>query len=50
LAIYPHPVNDAELWLLAAALGIDMAGLSPPGSRRRPPLALIAVARRIPRE
>jgi hypothetical protein len=39
-------VNDAELWLLAAVLGIDMAGLFPSGSRRKPPASFIAVARR----
>ncbi len=38
-------VNDAELWLLAAALGAEMRDLFPPGSRRRPPAAFIAVAR-----
>jgi len=38
-------VNDAEPWLLAAALGVDIAGLFPSGSRRKPPAAFVSVAR-----
>lgn len=38
-------VNDAELWLLAAALSMDMAELFPQGSRRKPPAPFISVAR-----
>mgnify|MGYP000907006806 FL=1 len=38
-------VNDAELWLLAAALGAEIAELFPAGSRRKPPPTFIAVAR-----
>ncbi len=38
-------VNDAELWLLAAALGAEIAELFPAASRRKPPAALISVAR-----
>lgn len=38
-------VNDAELWLLAAALGTEIAELFPAGSRRKPPASVISVAR-----
>lgn len=38
-------VNDAELWMLAAALGAEIAELFPSASRRRPPAAFVAVAR-----
>lgn len=34
-------VNDAKMWLL----GAEMRDLFPPGSRRRPPASLVAVAR-----
>lgn len=45
LAIYPRQVNDAEMWLLAAALGAEMAELFPAASRRRPSATFIAVVR-----